>query len=345
MIATSSSASLSRSVRLSAVRSRLIFVAAISLAMASHSRALDSNNNQMSDIWEMIFNAQNLSANTDSDFDGFTNFQEALAATDPFNALSHPSISIMSPAANSIVTSWPSAVGKLYDLQMSTSLIAWQSSATFVGDGSVQSALSQLSGELSLLFRISISDQPSENPQLTKWEKLVLGFDPNSAHTDRNDQTDLQRITAGIAPNAANIMTVSAIKPEMSERWPEPGIITVRRSGGGLKPLTVKLAIGGSATLGVDYSLGNATTNSVFIPAGAREVWMQFQPIQDANDAESTETITVTLQSDNSYSLGTSTSATINLANETATHLALAEGGGAISHSGSIRARWRQAIR
>ena len=45
---------------------------------------------------------------------------------------------------------------------------------------------------------------------------------------------------AGIAPNAANIITVSEIKPEMSERFlPEPGAITVRRSGGGLKPLIV----------------------------------------------------------------------------------------------------------
>ena len=152
MVAASSSASLTRLVQPLAVCARLILVAAISLVMASHSRALDLNNNQMSDVWEMIFNAQNLSANADSDGDGFTNFQEALAATDPFNPLSHPSISIMSPAANSIVTSWPSAVGKLYDLQVSNNLIAWQSSATFVGDGSVQSALSQLSGQLSLLF-------------------------------------------------------------------------------------------------------------------------------------------------------------------------------------------------
>ncbi len=287
--------------------------------MASHSHALDLNNNQMSDIWEMIFNAQNLSANADDDRDGFTNFQESLAATDPLNPLSHPSLNIMSPAANSIATSWPSAVGKLYDLQVSNNLVAWQSSATFVGDGSVQSALSQLSGQLSLFFRISISDQVSENPQLTNWEKLILGFDPSSAHTDRYDQTDLQRITAGIAPNAANIITVSAIKPEMSERWPAPGVITVRRSGGGLKPLTVHFTMGGTATLDIDYSLGNATANSVFIPAGVREVWMEFQPIQDADDAEPTETITVTLQSDSSYSLGTSTSATINLANETAT--------------------------
>ena len=33
-------------------------------------------------------------------------------------------------------------------------------------------------------------------------------------------------------PNAANIITLSAIKPEMSERWPEPGVVTVRRWDG-----------------------------------------------------------------------------------------------------------------
>ena len=266
MVAASTPDSLNRPVRPCSACGWLIFVAAIGLLAASHSHALDLNNNQMSDIWEMIFNAQNLSANADDDRDGFTNFQESLAATDPLDPLSHPSLNIMSPAADSIATSWPSAVGKLYDLQVSNNLAAWQSSATFVGDGSVQSALSQLSGQPSLFFRISISDQVSENPQLTNWEKLILGFDPGSAHTDRYDQTDLQRITAGIAPNAANIITVSAIKPEMSERWPEPGVITVRRSGGGLKPLTVHFTIGGTATLDIDYSLGNATANSVFIP-------------------------------------------------------------------------------
>ena len=147
---------------------------------------------------------------------------------------------------------------------------------------------------------------------------MILGFDPNSAHTDHYDQTDLQRITAGIAPNAANIITLSAIKPDMSERWPEPGAVTVRRSGGGLKPLTVSIVIGGTATMGVDYSLGNASATSVLIPAGVREVWLTFQPIADADDAEPNETITVNLQSGSSYSLGTVTSAMLNLANETA---------------------------
>jgi uncharacterized protein (DUF1800 family) len=300
-------------------RARFLACIISSIAIVAHSHALDTNNNQMSDIWEIIFNAQNLSANADSDNDGFSNFQESLAATDPLNALSHPSVDIMHPANGAIVTSWLSAPGKLYGLQMSNDLANWQTSTTFVGDGSVQNALSQLSGEPALFFRVSITDQPSEDPQLTSWEKLILGFDPNSAHTDHYDQTDLQRITAGIAPNAANIITVSAIKAAMTERWPEPGVVTVRRSGGGLRPLMVNILIGGTATMGVDYLLGNANPTSVAIPAGVREVWLNFQPIADGDDAESTETISVTLQSGSGYSLGATTSATINLANETAT--------------------------
>jgi uncharacterized protein (DUF1800 family) len=318
MVATPSSGPGAYRLQLAAVWARLFLVAATCLTLISHSRALDSNSNQMSDIWEMIFNAHNLAANSDSDGDAFTNFQESLAATDPLNPLSRPSLNIMAPAGNAIATSWRSAVGKLYDLQVSNDLIAWQSSTTFVGDGSVQTALSQLSGQLALFFHLSISDQPSESPQLSSWEKLVLGFDPASAHTDRYDQTDLQRITTGLAPNASNVITVSAIKPEMSERWPEPGVITVRRSGGGLKPLTVNLAISGTATLGTDYSLGNATATSVFIPAGVREVWINFLPLQDANDAEPPETITVTLQSAAAYTLGSNSVANVSLANETA---------------------------
>lgn len=306
-------------VQLPLQRTQVLAATVLSIIIASHACALDSNNNQMSDIWEMIFNAQNLNANVDSDNDGFSNFQESLAATDPLNPLSHPALDIMRPANGAVITSWLSAPGKVYGLQVSNDLASWQTSTTFVGDGLVQSALSQLAGELSLFFRVSITDQPSENPQLTSWEKLILGFDPNSAHTDHYDQTDLQRITAGIAPNAPNIVTVSAIKPEMSERWPEPGVVTVRRAGGGLRPLTVGIVIGGTATMGVDYSLGNPSSTSVLIPAGVREVWLSFQPMTDASDAEPTETITVALQAGVGYTLGTATSATLNLTNETAT--------------------------
>ena len=275
---------------------------------------LDQNGNQQSDVWEMIFHAQGLDPNADPDGDGFTNLQESLAGTDPFDARSHPDLTIMSPAANSVMASWPSVPGKLYDLQSSSDLMAWQSSAVLTGDGTVQSILTDLANQQLVFFRISISDQPSENPQLTVWEILILGFDPTSAHTDRYDQTDFQRIVAGIAPNAANIITVSAIKPDMSERWPDPGVIAIRRAGGGLQPLTVNFTLGGTAILGVDYSV--TSTTSIYIPPGSREVWVQFSPIADADS--DTTTITLTVLSGTGYTIGTTSSDTVTIANEVA---------------------------
>jgi uncharacterized protein (DUF1800 family) len=116
--------------------------------------------------------------------------------------------------------------------------------------------------------------------------------------------------------SAASVITVAALDPDMSERWPDPGLVAIRRSGG-LKPITVNLAFGGTATLGADYTA--SVTNSIVVPLGVREVWVQFYPIADTNDAEPTETITVTALSGTGYSVGASNVATVTLANETAT--------------------------
>jgi uncharacterized protein (DUF1800 family) len=292
--------------------------AATFLFVGKAARALDSNGNQMSDIWEMIFNvAPGVQANADADGDGFSNADEARAATDPFSSLSRPSVSIAPAGTNSILTSWSSAPYKLYDLQSSGTVGAWQSLRTTLGNGAIQSSLTALHGEAQLFFRISISDQLSENAQLSAWEKVVLGFSPTSAHTDRFDQTDLARITAGIAANAPNVITVSAIKPEMAERWPAKGVVAIRRGGGGLRPLNVQFVLGGTATAGIDYLLPSGITNSVFIPAGAREVWLEFQPVADSNDKEPNESITITVQPSAGYTLGSATSASFNIINET----------------------------
>jgi len=283
--------------------------------------ALDVNGNQMSDVWELIFGAQGLSSGLDTDGDGFVNSQEALAATDPFDSSSRPELSLTLTGTNSISTSWQSAAGKVYNLQISGDLDGWQSRQSVVGNGSSESVVTSLAGETQLSFRNVISDQPSESPQLSAWEKLALGFSPTSAHTDRNEQTDLQRITAGIAANAPNVITVSAIKPEMTERWPINGVVAVRRGGGGLRPLTIQFSVGGTASNGLDYTITPFTPSSVVMPAGVREVWVEFQPVADADDAELTETVTLTLQAGTGYTLGAATSASITIANETANSL------------------------
>ena len=280
--------------------------------------ALDSNGNQMSDVWEMIFNAQGLSPNLDTDGDGFLNVREALAGTDPFDPQSHPTISIVPAGTNSLLTTWNSSAGKLYDLQESSDLASWQTVQTTLGNGGTQSFLASLAGETNLFFHLLTSDQASENVQLSIWEKVSLGFSPTSAHTDRFDQIDISRIIAGIAPNASNVITVSAIKPEISERWPEHGVIAFRRAGGGLRPLTIQFTLDGTATDGIDYTRTPAIGNSIFLPAEVREVWLECAPVADAEDSEPNETITVSLQPGSGYTLGPNTAATITLANETA---------------------------
>ncbi len=107
---------------------------------------------------------------------------------------------------------------------------------------------------------------------------------------------------------------MGVLDADISERWPAKGVVAIRRSGG-MKPLTVNFTLGGTATAGADYT--SNVTNSIVIPAGRREVWVELTPIADSDDAEPPETIIVTVQPGTGYSVGSPGSGTVNLANET----------------------------
>ena len=162
-------------------------------------------------------------------------------------------------------------------------------------------------------FQLTIADADSDNDGLTDYEERSLGFDPQSSHTDRFLQTDLQRVTNSIA--AQSVISISVLDPLLREGWPDPGLVTIRRRGG-LAPLLVNVEFTGSATLDSDYTI---SATNVFMPAGAREVWLEFYPISDALDGEGSETITVTVRTGTGYSVSTNSSATLTLENQTAT--------------------------
>jgi len=296
------------------------FLAAAVLFVTHPVVALDLDNDQLSDVWELIFSAQSLSSTADTDGDGFNNAQESGAGTNPFDRTSYPGLSVQLAGSNAVALAWATVAGKTYEVLHTDDLTSsWQPLDSQPGSGGTLTGTALTDGFSKSFFRLKISDVHSDVPQLSDWEKLQLGFSPTTSRTERYDQTDLQRITAGIAATASNIITVSPLDTEITERWPDPGIVAIRRGGAGLKALTVNISLSGTATPNVDY-VPSATT-TVSLPAGVREVWVQFPPVVDADDAEATETITLTALSGTGYTLGSTTAATINLLNETATSL------------------------
>ncbi len=290
-----------------------LFLAALCLTLAgSPLLALDQNGNQQSDVWELVYGAQGLAPNADTDGDGWTNAQEAAAGTDPFDPNSHPSLLLYAGSGPSVFTSWNSQAGKRYAIQTSPDLAAgtWTNAAPYVAGtgGPIQQSFS-IAGVGRSFFRISITDQDTDGDGINDWEEIALGFDPKTSHTDRFDQTDSQRIIAGLT--AANTITVSVYRDTFGEQWPTPGIVVLRRAGG-LQPLNVNIAVTGTASLNVDYSILPGG-NVVHFGPGEREVFLQLNPIAVPADVQQTRTIAITALSGTGYSVGAQNSGTVSL--------------------------------
>ncbi len=289
----------------------------LSLFSPSAHAIIDANGNGLDDIWEIIYGASGLASGADNDGDGATNAQESAAGTNPFDPNSRPALSITPASATQLQLSYTRVAGKRYRLESKTDLAlpTWTPEQTEVASANgVATLLFNATGSAKF-WRLIVDDVDTDSDGLTDAEERWLGFDPATSRTDRNDQTDLQRVNAGL--NATSTVTLGVLNARMSERWPAPGVVVVRRSGG-LRPITVNVAFSGTATRDTDYTASIAG-NTVFIPAGVREVPISLNPIADSDDTEPTETIVVTLTSGAGYTLGATTSGTVNLENETAT--------------------------
>ena len=133
----------------------------LGLSTFSAHAILDTNENDLSDVWERAYNNGELfdtsfDPQVDSDSDGWTNALEAIAGTDPFDANSsegfvRPVIShipavlgdidesgvpeIITPDAFTLT--WLTIPGKQYGLLYSPDLIEWLPvEPAFIGNGS-----------------------------------------------------------------------------------------------------------------------------------------------------------------------------------------------------------------
>ena len=275
--------------------------------------AVDQNNNQQSDVWEMIFQSTGLPAAGDFDADGWSNAAESSAGTDPKSAASHPG-SVLSIVAGLPVLSWRSAQGKRYALLTSDNLSAFSPSGDIVIGSGAEMLLKLPPPDGREFFRLQISDQDTDGDGVNDWEEMTLGFNPSQSRTDRFSQTDSQRVIAGLS--AGNYVTVAVYDDTCSERWPDPAVLVLRRAGG-LQPLTVNFSLSGTATRNVDYQTVT-TGNSVSFAAGQREVFVEISPVADATDGEISESVTLTALAGSGYTLGPTSSGTVTILNETA---------------------------
>lgn len=283
------------------------------LVSAGSARAIDLNGNQQSDVWEINFAATGLTANADADGDQVSNRGESIAGTDPWQSASVPRLFPAAAAAW-----WPSVTGKLYHLQTAPDLATgtWTTVATFAGnDLVISNAWNAVTNEG--YRRILIQDVDSDGDQLNDWEERQLQLNPRATNSERFEVTDAQWLQAGLT-NTNTVVSCSLVDGLMYERWPDPGVVALRRTGG-LKPLTVSFSLGGTATRDLDYTTAPGT--NVTFPLGVREVWVECAPLADALDAEAEETIVLQVQPGPGYRVGAVSNVTLTLGNETATSL------------------------
>ena len=210
----------------------LLFASGTSPASA----VLDTNNNELSDVWEREYNNNELfppdfNPQADPDGDGWTNAQEAVAGTDPFNANSpggfiRPGIAyihavlgeidesgtpeLITPEA--VIITWPTIPGKQYTLLFSPDLgtESWLPvEEPFIGNGSrvaYNIPLTQPDGCIpdSVFWRIKIEDVDSDGDGLTDAEEYALGTNPHLTDSDGDGCSDLTEILNGTSPTNAD---------------------------------------------------------------------------------------------------------------------------------------------
>ena len=269
------------------------FAAGPSLGRA---QMIDLNGNGMSDIWEWVYNANGVDSQADSDGDGFSNLQEALAGTNPFDSNSFPHITFTTYAATNFTATIPSALGKQYQLQSIPSLgsTQWFVETNLVARSGTNVIMAAPVTTATKFYRIAISDVNSDGSgQMNDWEKYQLGLDPlnpfSNGQQDANGNAlaDFAFVTNMLA--SQNVITIaatdsSATEPDPGQAATATGQFMVTRGGFPLNAITIYLGHGGPgigfATPGLDHY---ALPNSITLPVGVSSQIITLTPMANTN--------------------------------------------------------------
>ena len=151
---------------------------------------------------------------------------------------------------------------------------------------------------------VAITINPVDDASVECDETVVLTISSSTAYTIGSSTNATVTIRDNDVP-----VNIAATSPNASEAGLVPGVFTVTRPCN-IGSLTVNYSVGGTATPGSDYA---TLPGSVTIANGATSATITVTPIDDAV-AECPETVVVTLSANPNYVVGTSSNATVTIA-------------------------------
>ena len=269
---------------------------------------LDLNSDGIPDIWALQYGAGALSPTADTDGDGQKNSAEAAAGTNPTQPASVIRITNVIPFGGGVQLSFPTELGKRYQIQTSPTLVA--ATWTNLGAPLAPDATGSLTttntapGALDLFYRVSVVDIDSDGDGVNDWEEMQVGFDPFNAHSSGlGGAGDLAAITAGLTqPSTVSVASIdnSATEPTNGGAATDAGAFVITRTGG-FKAITVIYNTNGSAaTAGSDYT---ALSGSVAMGLGVQTVTIPVVPLEDAL-VESPESVVLNVVANAAYTVG-----------------------------------------
>jgi uncharacterized protein (DUF1800 family) len=166
-------------------------------------------------------------------------------------------------------------------------------------------SLAQRSAGGKLFFRVVAADADSDGDNVSDYEELLIGFDPNNATTVPrvNDWTSITN-----ALNAPNVVTIGVAEGRAYESDGQKARYQFFRSGN-VNPLTIRYTIGGTATTGSDYQ---PLSGVISLPVGRNTVTLEVLANSDVS-IEPAETVIATLATDAAYQVGAPASATVTI--------------------------------
>ena len=307
-----------------AARKLLVTAAILFAGLAPLSaQMVDLNGNGMSDIWEWLYNAYGINPNSDPDGDCFSNIEEALAGTNPFNSNSFPHITFSAFATNNFSVTLPCALGKQYQLQSITNLGStnWTVETNVVARSGTNITLTAAAAATSKFYRVAISDVDTDGDGVNDWEEYQLGLDPTNPYSNGQEDvngkalTDYQYVTGKLAQQ--NVITVAATGPTATQPAAGQKATTLgqftshtRRfsagRGHGQSQYSASTGLG-LATPGMDYA---ALPSSVTIAAGASSQTITVTPMADT-DLQAPVLAPLSLKAGANYTIGTQNSASV----------------------------------